>query len=239
MPPVQPWSADGTETPITLGVVSVGIVGSVVTTGVVVVTGGVVTGGVTAVDLQPVNAKTATSRTTSSMEICFLNMSDSPLFSRCIVVLSLGSLFRTNSSDLLSTWRHVLFGSPPCAAAGHYALRIYFVSPRPRWTRTAAIMTKPLTAPCRYAETFSQLSMLLTTPRMMTPMTVPQIHPRPPFILVPPMTTAAIASSSRPAPKLELLTALMRELNISAMRNTPNPKIMYAMTLMRSVLMAE
>src|SRR5450756_535158 len=101
MPPVQPWSADGTETPMTLGVVSVGMVGSVVTTGGVVSVGGVVTGGVTAVDLQPVNAKTATSRITSSIEICFLNMSGSPLFSRYMVVLPLGSLFQTTRYNLL------------------------------------------------------------------------------------------------------------------------------------------
>ncbi len=40
------------------------------------------------------------------------------------------------------------------------------------------------------------LSMLLMTPRVMAPMIVPHIVPRPPAIEVPPMITAAMASSS-------------------------------------------
>ena len=58
----------------------------------------------------------------------------------------------------------------------------------------------PLMISCRYGDTPIMLSPLLSTPSSSAPTRVPTIAPRPPAIEVPPITTAAMASSSKPTP---------------------------------------
>ena len=66
----------------------------------------------------------------------------------------------------------------------------------PRWSQTAPRMMTPLRMSCRFASTLFNPMMLLMTPMISTPTSVPPTDPIPPERLVPPMTTAAIASSS-------------------------------------------
>ena len=61
--------------------------------------------------------------------------------------------------------------------------------------RTAPIMTSPFTVPCKYGEIPSMFNILFTIPRIIAPITVPNTVPLPPLNAVPPMITAAIASS--------------------------------------------
>ena len=58
--------------------------------------------------------------------------------------------------------------------------------------------------------------MLLIMIRIKTPSMVPQTRPRPPVMAVPPMTTAAIASSSARWPTPELETEFIRINDIKA-----------------------
>jgi len=67
-------------------------------------------------------------------------------------------------------------------------------------------MINPFTNPCRYTATFSMTSILFITPKTSAPKNVPTIFPFPPLKLVPPITAAAIASSSNPLPVEEELT---------------------------------
>lgn len=61
---------------------------------------------------------------------------------------------------------------------------------------TASRITAPLATYCQNDETPRMVSPLLITPMISAPMIVPPIEPTPPIRLVPPSTTAAIASSS-------------------------------------------
>ncbi len=61
---------------------------------------------------------------------------------------------------------------------------------------TANKITPPLTTCCQNGETLSRTSPLFSTPMMMAPCTVPNTLPRPPDSEVPPITTAAMESSS-------------------------------------------
>ena len=61
---------------------------------------------------------------------------------------------------------------------------------------TAARITPPFTTCCQKGETLSRKRPLLSTPMIRQPNTVPMTEPRPPESDVPPMTTAAIESSS-------------------------------------------
>lgn len=65
-------------------------------------------------------------------------------------------------------------------------------------SRTASAMTTPMTTCCQKAETDSRLRPLRSTASISAPISVPDALPTPPARLAPPMTTAAIASSSYP-----------------------------------------
>src|ERR1700722_16479393 len=54
--------------------------------------------------------------------------------------------------------------------------------------------------PCQNGDTFRRLSPFRIITMINTPIKVPTIDPRPPYKLAPPITTAALASSSRPVP---------------------------------------
>ena len=58
------------------------------------------------------------------------------------------------------------------------------------------MMTNPFTVPCRFTEMPHMSSTFDTMPSSSTPASVPGTEARPPVIAVPPMITAAIASSS-------------------------------------------
>src|SRR5882757_3799339 len=64
----------------------------------------------------------------------------------------------------------------------------------------ASMITPALTICCQYEETPSKSRPLFITPMIRAPVNVPIIPPTPPLRLVPPITTAAIASSSYPVP---------------------------------------
>ena len=82
--------------------------------------------------------------------------------------------------------------SPLCSlCASDYASRELILS-----IATAARMTKPLTTCCQKGETSSRNRPLFSTPMIRQPSTVPNTLPRPPESDVPPITTAAIESSS-------------------------------------------
>lgn len=65
-------------------------------------------------------------------------------------------------------------------------------------SRTASAITTPMTTCCQKAETDSRLRPLRSTASISAPIRVPEALPTPPARLAPPMTTAAIASSSYP-----------------------------------------
>src|SRR5579871_1638709 len=67
-------------------------------------------------------------------------------------------------------------------------------------THTAATITTPITTVCQAADTLSRLRPLRRTPIISAPTKVPLTVPTPPKKLAPPMTTAAIESSSAPTP---------------------------------------
>ncbi len=67
---------------------------------------------------------------------------------------------------------------------------------------TAARITNPFTTCCQNGETFSKNNPLFSTPIIRQPSTVPSTVPRPPESDVPPITTAAMESSSYPRPAL-------------------------------------
>ena len=66
---------------------------------------------------------------------------------------------------------------------------------------TASTMTTPMTIGCRNASTFSRFMPLRITPIISAPTSALATLPRPPRKLAPPITTAAIASSSARSPK--------------------------------------
>ena len=57
-------------------------------------------------------------------------------------------------------------------------------------------MMAPLKSDCSEKERLLRMKMLVSVEKIRTPRTVPTMVPRPPVSSVPPMTTAAIASSS-------------------------------------------
>ena len=63
------------------------------------------------------------------------------------------------------------------------------------WSSTAATMMAPLRSSCSEMERLLRMKTLLSVVKIRTPRTVPTMVPRPPESSVPPMTTAAIASS--------------------------------------------
>ena len=66
-------------------------------------------------------------------------------------------------------------------------------------------------------------NMLLMIPKMTAPNMVPQTDPLPPVIGVPPIMTAAMASSSKAIPVLEVLTALNLDDRSTAETATKKP----------------
>src|SRR6266404_4432909 len=72
-----------------------------------------------------------------------------------------------------------------------------------RWSRTTApTMIPPLMICCQYAETLTRSSVLLSTPMISAPTMVPGMVPMPPAEReVPPITAAAMPSSSYPTPR--------------------------------------
>src|SRR4029079_7780000 len=65
-----------------------------------------------------------------------------------------------------------------------------------RSTATVTTITIPLTTNCQSGDTPSNTRPLFNTPIIQQPRTVPQIEPQPTESEVPPITTAAIESSS-------------------------------------------
>ena len=68
------------------------------------------------------------------------------------------------------------------------------------WSRTATTMIRPLATDCAELERLFCVKTFESVVKIRTPSTVPVIVPRPPVSRVPPMTTAAIASSSQSKP---------------------------------------
>lgn len=85
------------------------------------------------------------------------------------------------------------------------------------------MMIKPLTKPCRWGETFIKFIILLRMPKIKMPKIVPMILPRPPVMRVPPMITAAMASSSYCAPELEDEIEFNRDVSMTAATPTSVP----------------
>ena len=79
--------------------------------------------------------------------------------------------------------------------------------------------------------------MFVIIARIKMPITVPQTRPNPPRRLVPPITTAAIASSSAPSPRPDVETEFMRELSRSPANPASNPMIAYTRKRTQSTLM--
>ena len=73
----------------------------------------------------------------------------------------------------------------------HYSFFVFALS-----ITTAVNITKPFTTCCQKGDTFSNTSPLFNTPMITAPSTVPSTLPLPPDNEVPPMTTAAMESSS-------------------------------------------
>ena len=71
------------------------------------------------------------------------------------------------------------------------------------WSRTAATMIAPLATACVEVSRLLRVNTFVRVVKMSTPKTVPTTVPRPPLSSVPPMTTAAIASSSSSWPCVE------------------------------------
>jgi hypothetical protein len=65
-----------------------------------------------------------------------------------------------------------------------------------RWWRTAATMMTPLATACTEVSRLLSVKTLVRVVKISTPKTVPTMVARPPLSRVPPMTTAAMASSS-------------------------------------------
>lgn len=65
-------------------------------------------------------------------------------------------------------------------------------------------MITPRATACAELERSLSVKTLPSVKKMITPRTVPTIVPRPPISRVPPMTTAAMASSSQSVPWVEL-----------------------------------
>ena len=65
------------------------------------------------------------------------------------------------------------------------------------WSRTATTMIAPLATCCAELEMLFWTKTLKSVWKISTPKTVPTMVPRPPVSRVPPMTTAAMASSSQ------------------------------------------
>ena len=61
-------------------------------------------------------------------------------------------------------------------------------------------MMAPLKSDCSEKERLLRMKMFVSVEKMRTPRTVPTMVPRPPVSSVPPITTAAIASSSQSVP---------------------------------------
>ena len=87
------------------------------------------------------------------------------------------------------------------------------------------MITVPFTIPCKLAEIPHKSSAFEMMPRMNIPANVPQTDALPPDMLVPPIITAAIASSSydKPAP-VELIES-RRPANIIALNPVSSPII--------------
>ena len=64
------------------------------------------------------------------------------------------------------------------------------------WSSTATTMITPLAMACAEMDRLFRVNTLVSVVKISTPKTVPTMVPRPPDSRVPPMTTAAIASSS-------------------------------------------
>ena len=82
---------------------------------------------------------------------------------------------------------------------------------------TAKMMIAPLTASHRNVGTPTVFRMLFITPMMSMPSTVPTMEPLPPDMLVPPTTTAAMASISADSPEVQVPEYVQVDLL------TPNP----------------
>lgn len=94
-------------------------------------------------------------------------------------------------------------------------------------------------APLRKVDASAAVRMLRTMLNTSTSRKVPQIFPRPPIIAVPPMDTAAMASSSNPVAALEAATAVVREAYSSAAMPDIAPVITNTVVFTASTLIPE
>src|SRR5690606_4103662 len=88
--------------------------------------------------------------------------------------------------------------------------------------KTATIKMKPLMICCQKDSTLSMLRPLSTLAMMSAPKSAPEMLPYPPARLVPPMTQAAMASSSKPFPALAV-AALRRAVRMTPARPARRP----------------
>ena len=79
------------------------------------------------------------------------------------------------------------------------------------WSSTATTMITPLATAWVEMSWLFRVKTLLSVVKIRTPKTVPTMVPRPPESSVPPMTTAAIASSSKSLPWVELPVDVRRD----------------------------
>ena len=91
----------------------------------------------------------------------------------------------------------------------------------------------PLITRCQNGDTSSRNRPLLSTPMIRHPSTVPRIELRPPESDVPPITTAAIESSSYPMPAFGSV-ASSRPVTISPATADSSPHSVYAASLILS-----
>src|SRR5215470_14347375 len=92
---------------------------------------------------------------------------------------------------------------------------------RTRSIRTAVMITAPIADPCQNGDTFSKLRPFRIITIISTPIKVPMMDPRPPYKLAPPITTAAIASSSSPVPATGSMDMTWAEAKVIATADKP------------------
>ena len=83
-------------------------------------------------------------------------------------------------------------------------------------------MMTPLATACVEVSRLLRVKTLVSVAKMRTPKTVPTIVARPPLSSVPPMTTAAMASSSRSWPWVDV-PVVVRAMSITAARPQATP----------------
>src|SRR5271165_5802010 len=101
---------------------------------------------------------------------------------------------------------------------------------RRRSIKTAVMITAPIADPCQNGDTFRRFKPFRIMTIIRTPINDPIIDPRPPYKLAPPITTAAMASSSSPVPASGSIDMTCAEAKVIATADNP-PEMTYGRML--------